>query len=210
MPADLGRGFRIETQAEIAAGHHGFTAPARHARQRIHAIEELEAATGLFCGDAEIEKTAAVHIGILEAVDVAGEQAIQAVNGWVAGADISIAPRQILLQSWRSNAGGGEFHPRHRASRLLAGTHRVQQAGPGVMGVAGKADKPLAHSQGALQDRLPLYPVAIPGIEVVGNLASFGEQGLFRWREIGEGGAGGEFLQGRSVFVEQSRITRIQ
>ena len=191
MPADLGRSFRIETQAEVAAGNHGFTAPARHSRQGIHPVEELETATGLVCGDAEIKKTSAVHIGILKAVDVAHKQAIQAVNGWIAGADIGIASRQILLQSWRGDARGGEFHPRHRASRLLAGAHSVQQAGPGVMGVAGKADQPLARSQGALQDRLPLHPVAIPGVEVVGNLAGFGEQGLFRWREIGEGSAGG-------------------
>ena len=210
MPIDHWRGFRIDTQAEVAAGHHGFTAPAGHARQRIHAIEELEAATGLVCGDAEIEKTAAVHIGILQAVDVTREQAIQAVNGWIAGADIGIASRQILFQSWRGDAGGGKFHPRHGASGLLAGGHRVQQASPGVMGVAGKADQPLARCQSALQDALALRPITIPGIEVVGDLAGFGEQGLLRRREIGEGGAGSKFLQRRSVFIQQGGIACIQ
>ena len=77
------------------------------------------------------------------------------------------------------------------------------------MGVAGKADQPLARSQGALQDRLPLNPIAIPGIEVVGDLAGFGEQGLFRRREIGEGDAGGEFLKRRGVLVEQGGTTCI-
>ena len=78
------------------------------------------------------------------------------------------------------------------------------------MGVAGKADQSLACRQGALQDRLPLHPVAIPGIEVVGDLADFSEQGLLCWREIGEGRAGGEFLQRGGIFVEQGGIACIE
>ena len=157
----------------------------------------------------EIKEAATIHICILKAVDVAAEQAIQTINGWVAGADISIGLRQILLKPRGGDAGCGEFHPGHGASRLLAGSHRVQQAGPSIMGVASKADQPLARDQSALQDRLPLYPVAIPSVEVVGDLAGFGEESLLFGGEVGEGGTGGELLQRRGVFIKQGGIARI-
>ena len=78
------------------------------------------------------------------------------------------------------------------------------------MGVAGEADQPLALGQGGLQNSFPLYAVAIPGIEVVRNLAGFGEESLLLRREIAEGGASGELLKWRGVLVEQGWIAGVE
>ena len=78
------------------------------------------------------------------------------------------------------------------------------------MGVTGKADEALAKGKAGLQDRLPLCAVTIPGIEVVGDLPGFGEEGLLGGGEAGEGGAGGELLQRAGVFVEQGGIAGVE
>ena len=78
------------------------------------------------------------------------------------------------------------------------------------MGVAGEADQPLAQGQGALQDRFPLRPVAIPGVQVVGNLGGLSKEGLLRWRQAGKAGAGGQLLQRGGVLIEQGGITGIE
>ena len=124
--------------------------------------------------DREIKEAAAVEIGILQSADITTEQTIEAIHCWEFGTDVGISAGQIFLKPWGRNPWSGKFHTGRGASRLGASRgHGVEHTGPGVMGVTGQVDQPLAEAEGALQDRLPLYAVAIPGVEVVGDLAGF-------------------------------------
>ena len=173
LPSDLGSGFRIEAEAEVAFRNHSFTGPLGQAGQRIHPIQVLERSDRLILVDSQIKETAAIEIGILQPVHIATEQAIEAIDGRIFGTDVSISPRKVFLQPGGSYTWGGKFHTRHRAGWLGARGHGVEHTGPAVVGVAGQADQPLALGEGGLQDRLALDPVAIPSVEVVGDLAGF-------------------------------------
>ena len=160
--------------------------------------------------DGEIEEATAVEIGILQPVHIATEQAIEAIDVRVFGTDVSISPGKVFLEAGGSNAWGGKFHTRHRAGWLGARGHGVEHAGPGVVGVAGQADQPLALGEGGLQDGLAFDAVAIPSVEVVGDFAGFCEQGLLGGRQLGKGSAGGQLLQRSGIFVEQAWIAGVQ
>ena len=210
MPADQGTGFGSGGKGVAAAAHHRFAAPQRLAVHRVAAIEKLEGTHRLLLAHREIEEAAAVEIGVLETIHIAEEQPIKAIDGWIPGADVAISTGQILLEARGGDARRGELHTRHRAGRLAARAHRVENSCPGVVGVAGEGDQSLAQGQGGLQDRLPLCAVTVPGVEVVGDLAGFGEEGLLGGGEAGESSAGGELLQRRCVLVEQGGIAGVE
>ena len=86
----------------------------------------------------------AIEIGIFQPVHIATEQAIEAIDGRIFGTDVSISTGKVFLQPGGSYTWGGKLHTRQRAGRLAAGAHGVELTGPGVVGVAGQADQPLA------------------------------------------------------------------
>ena len=210
LPSDLRSGFGLNRELEIASGNHGFRGPLGQAGNRIHPIQELERSDRLLLAHREIQEAAAVEIGILQAIHITQKQTIEAIHGWILGADIRISARQVLLETGGGHARRRKPHTRHRAGRLAAGAHGVEHTGPAVVGISTEADQALAQGQGGLQDRLPLHAVAIPGIEVVGDLAGFGEEGLFGGRQLCKGRAGGKFLQRSCIFVEQAWIAGVQ
>ena len=109
-------------------------------------------------------------------------------GGPVVGADEEIAGREGLL---------GDVGIRQR----------VEHTCPGVVGVASQIHQLLAQLQGGLDDLLAFGPVAIPGIEVVRDLAGFVEQGLLFERE---GLAGGKLLQWSRILGQDFRIASIE
>ena len=210
MPGDQWPGFGGGGEPIAGTGDHRLAAPEGLAVQGVGAVEKLEGAHRLLFAHREIQEAAAVEIGVFQAIHITQKQTIEAIYGWIFGADIGISTGQILLETGGCHARRRKLHPSHRAGRLAAGAHGVEHSRPGVVGVTGKADQALAKGHGGLQDRLPLHAVAIPGIEVVGDLASFGEEGLLGGGEAGEGGPGGELLQWCRVFVEQGGIAGVE
>ena len=75
------------------------------------------------------------------------------------------------------------------------------------MGVAGQAHEFFAQLQGCFDDLLAFCAVAVPGIEVVGDVAGPVEQGLFgraQWQPLGQ------LLQRSGVLGHHRRIAGIE
>ena len=85
--------------------------------------------------------------------------------------------------------------------------HRVEHTCPGVVRIAGKIDQLLTQLKGGLDDFLAFGPVAIPGIEVVGDFAGFVEQSLLLSRQCL---AGGKLLQRAGILRKNFWIASIE
>ena len=161
---------------EVAAGHHRQGGLVDHEIGHIGALGAMGAGdpggVGKFMiyqhpqGGAVIDHTNAVGCSVkAEAVVGLFTRGDDFLEGTaIFGANQEVAAREGLL---------GDVGVRHR----------IEDAGPGVVGVSGEIDELLTQLQSGLNDFFALSPVAIPGIEVVGNFSGFTEQCLLFSRE---------------------------